>query len=226
MSIYSEKYKFIFIHIPKNGGSTFIINHLSTPEAHHFKKFEVLNRDLGYDRDPALGNHFTYTMIKDLCDKNSVDLDYDGLFKFCVIRNPWARMVSFYQHKMRKINKSTNGIPRNSEEDKKLLNKGFSAWLLNTQNPSDRVITKMPQLDWITDLNGKLVCDRIINIENYDKEMRHLSKDLALPKVLWKRYNSDKKRKTAEYKKFYDKKTISHIEKYFAKDIEKFNFKF
>jgi len=226
LSIYSEKYKFIFIHIPKNGGSTFIMNHLSIPEGHHFKKFENLNKDLGYERDPALGNHFTYMMMKDLCDKNNVDLDYENLFKFCVIRNPWARMVSFYQHKIRKINKLVNGKPRNSEKDKELLNKGFSTWLLNTENPSDRVITKMPQLDWITDSKGNIVCDRIISIENYDKEMKKLSEDLGLPDVPWRRYNFDKKQKTATYQKFYDKKTKSHIEKYFAKDIEKFNFKF
>ena len=71
-----------------------------------------------------------------------------------------------------------------------------------------------------------VICDKIINIDNYDKEMKKLSKQLGLPGVDWKRYNVDKKKKSLSYRDLYDKRTKSHIERYFAEDIDRFKFKF
>lgn len=222
MSIYSDKHKFIFIHIPKNAGSTFVQNYT---DGKRIKRFEILNEELGYDRDPVYGNHMTYQIIKNLVDHNSVTLDYDNYFKFCVVRNPWERMVSLYQHRMRKIDKTFQGKPRNSAQDKEDLLKGFNHWLLHTRHVSDTVLTKTPQLHWITDANGNIIADKIINIQNYDEELDMILKRLKVPRQKRKDFNRSKK-DSSSYHEVYSEESKKHIEKYFASDIKEFGFTF
>lgn len=225
MSIYSQDHKFIFIHIPKNAGSTFIQNYRNQFGTDYLLGFEELNADLGYERHPALGNHFTYQMIKSLCDKHALPIDYRNYFRFCVIRNPWERMLSLYYMRLRKIDRTTNGVPRNSPEDKAVLKKGFEAWLLTTQNKSDRVLTKMSQLDWIRDDSGALVCDRMVDMRKYDQEMMEILETLKLPRIPMEKINVSAEN-SSSYQSQYTPAAKAHIEKYFAEDIDMFKFSF
>lgn len=225
MSAFSKKFQFIFIHIPKNAGSTFIANYKNNKAVEDFKLFEHLNAELGYDRDPCFGNHFTYMMIKNLVDKNNLDIDYNNFLKFCVIRNPWERMASLYEHRLRKMDKTTYGKRRYSEEDIKLLKKGFAPWLLNTQNVSDKILTKTPQLYWITDEKGNIAVDRILNIETFDKELEGVLNELRIPVMSLKIYNKSKK-DTKNYQTYYNDDAKNHVAKYFESDIDHFKFKY
>lgn len=225
MSVYSDPFGFLFIHIPKNAGSTFIRNLETQCPDKSIVGFEQVNEELGYERDPALGNHFTYRMITKLVDEHHLPINYRASYKFCVIRNPWERMVSLYEHRLRKIDRTTNGVPRNSEADKKLLRKGFAPWLLKTKNLSDVVLTKMPQVEWIRDSEGNVVCDRIVNIQSYDVEIREISEELKLPQVEMNRVNVSSK-DSSKYASYYNRATRKHVEKYFAEDIDLFKFSF
>lgn len=225
MSLYSYKYQFVFIHIPKNAGSTFENNysaHLPLGELLHF---EHLNQLLGYERDAALGNHFTYLMIEDIIARHRMPLDLESVFKFCVVRNPWERMVSLYEHRLRKIDRLTNGVPRNTPEDKELLRQGFEPWLLDTQNVSDVVLVRKPQLDWIRDQGGKQVCDLVIPIERYDEGISKVVEQVGLPKIEMSRRNASSK-DSSKYRSYYGTESREHVERYFAEDIDAFGFEF
>lgn len=225
MSLYSYKYKFIFIHVPKNAGSTFENNYSACLPKGELLHFENLNEMLGHERDPALGNHFTYQMISDLTTRHSVPLDLDSAYKFCVVRNPWERMVSLYEHRLRKIDRLTNGVPRNSPEDKEMLRSGFENWLRNTQNISDVVLTRMPQIAWIRDRSGKIVCDRIIRIENYDTEIQEVAAHVGLPQIDMPRRNTSTK-DSSSYRSYYSRPSEELVAQRFAEDIEAFGFSF
>ncbi|MCC9606313.1 sulfotransferase family protein [Blastopirellula sp. JC732] len=225
MAVYSKSHKFIFIHVPKNAGSTLIMNYRTKVSPDILLGFEELNAELGYERDPALGNHFTYQMIKSLCDRHSLPIDYQNYYKFCVVRNPWERMVSLFQHRLRKIDATTNGVPRNSPEDKALLKQGFEAWLLTTQNVSDRVLTKMSQLEWIRNDAGDIVCDRVIDVRNYDQEIMETLETLQMPRIPMEKFNVSAK-DSSQYKSYYTAATRAHIEKYFAEDIDVLKYSF
>jgi len=73
-SVISDKYKFIFIHITKNGG-------------HSMAKaiFEPLIEDAIYSAD---------------LDHLYCDDYYKDYFKFTFVRNPWDRMVSSWSYKL------------------------------------------------------------------------------------------------------------------------------
>lgn len=74
MSLISESHNFIFIHIPKNAGSSIR---------------KALNK---YAR-PFLYEHEKAESIK--CHIGTKFYDY---FRFAVIRNPWARLASMYNY--------------------------------------------------------------------------------------------------------------------------------
>jgi len=76
MKNYSQKYDLFFIHIPKNAGTS--IN-------------EVL------EIDPKHRGHRTAMELKKLTGEN-----FEKSNKFCIIRNPWDRMVSLYKFRKRK----------------------------------------------------------------------------------------------------------------------------
>lgn len=225
MSAYSNKYKFIFIHIPKNAGSTFVINYNKNKAIEDFDTFEALNDSLGHQRDPVFGNHFTLQMVMDLVDQHSLKIDYHKYFKFCVIRNPWERMLSLYNMRLRKINKTFQGKPRNTDDDKRLLREGFIPWLLYTQHVSDSVLTRMPQISWVKDRNNKIFCDRIIRIENYTTELSDVLSSLNIPLMNMK-YINKSSIDTSKYQDHYTAKGRSFIEKYFEEDIDQFKFTF
>jgi len=221
MSWFSIQHRLIFVHIPKNAGSS--INAALSGVIPDYSSFEGANKLLGYERDMALGNHFTYRMIAELVDNNPIELDYAGFFKFCVIRNPWERMVSLYNHRWRKRHALFEGKPRNSPEDNALLEQGFKAWLLNTNHESDRVLTKMPQVEWIKDANGKLAVDLVIPFENVAGGMERVAEKVGLPRIGLSRINVNE-RSSAALDEYYDGETRAFIERHFAEDIETFKY--
>lgn len=91
----SEKYQFLFIHIPKTGGNSigqklheYSEDRLVTLAAHQdgVERFEV--------RHPSypITKHSTLAVYKSLL----APALFRRLFKFATLRNPWERMISFY----------------------------------------------------------------------------------------------------------------------------------
>jgi chondroitin 4-sulfotransferase 11 len=72
---YSEKHNILFVHIPKNAGTS-IINSL-----------EMTNTE-----------HYPLSVLQGYMDKET----FDNAIKIAVIRNPWERMVSYYRYRQLK----------------------------------------------------------------------------------------------------------------------------
>ena len=83
--IVSNKYRFIFIHIPKTGGTS-----IAEPD------YEGGNGALaGYlgEQDYAQAGH-----IRAVGLKQRIGASWDQYFKFAFVRNPWDRLVSLYHY--------------------------------------------------------------------------------------------------------------------------------
>ncbi len=83
MPIVSDTHKFIYIHIPKTGGTT-----VSFP----LRKY----------RSPKYNHLLEHC---DNCDiQNAIGKDeWNNYYKWCTIRNPYALMVSLFEHKKKSI---------------------------------------------------------------------------------------------------------------------------
>jgi len=99
--IISHKYKFVFLHIPKTGGSSVAyemmkmcgyepdINHIPASEFALFKNLKEFGNSRG------MPQHSDYSQLKRYLEGLNVDInDY---FVFTFVRNPWDRYVSSYE---------------------------------------------------------------------------------------------------------------------------------
>ena len=83
--IFSSKYKYIFIHIPKTGGTSIENQLLAVEKMHHRTTF-------GYSMDYPFKKHINVRTLKQLISPAF----FNVLYKWAVVRNPFDRCISQY----------------------------------------------------------------------------------------------------------------------------------
>jgi len=181
---------FIFIHINKTGGTS-VSKAIGMPRKRHLHVHEVIS---------IVG------------EKN-----FNEAFVFCVIRNPWDKVVSHYKYRVKtnQSNMANNHI-------------SFKDWVKQTygsnKNPFYYNKPKMfaSQSDWLKDSNGVVRVDNIIRFESLNNDYKNIAKHLGLQNDL-PHLNATKK---DSYTKYYDQETIEIVRNWFSEDIERFNYSF
>jgi hypothetical protein len=192
--IVSDKYKYIFFHVQKNAGSS--IRH-------------VLIENFSGER---VGQHTDMHNAKKCVGKDV----FDSYFKFAVIRNPYSRVVSWYNTLL------------NVNSDKVIRPKSFEDFVLNQKDiyiNSDGKASELwrTQYDFLN-YRGKLNLNWIIRYENLNENWHNLSMCLfndhiGLPHL--KNWGSQN-----DYKKYYNHKLRNIIKERFQKDLETFHYDF
>lgn len=87
-------------------------------------------------------------------------------FKFSIVRNPWDKVVSQYFHR---IKTNQTGLGVNPIDFKKWVK-----FTYGEQNPKyfDDPKYFMPQINWLTNENGELLCDFIGRFENLENDFQ------------------------------------------------------
>jgi hypothetical protein len=184
------KKDFVFIHINKTGGTSII---------------SITGK--------AYRKHLT---VKDVI-KYVGQKKWDKVYKFTVVRNPWAKVVSQYKFRT-KTNKSKLG-------DRPL---SFKDWVIKVFVEKDkfyyggRPLLYIPQVEWLKDRNDKIDIDRVLRFENLNEEFKEVAEIVGISPNL-PHLNSTKK---ADYRDFYDKETKQIIDNWFAEDILTFGYQF
>lgn len=185
--------KFVFIHIQKTAGSSIA---------------KVLSKDGG--TKIICPQH---TFIKN-CSYNK---DY---FKFTIVRNPWDRLVSWYN-----IIKLV-GVRNNFY--KYILNnsKNFSEFINLTDVILDGNVNKsisFNQLDYISDDNGKILVDYIGKFENLNEDIKIIGERIGYVNLTIPHLN---KFKHKDYRTYYTDRDIELVQEMYKRDIDYFNYKF
>jgi chondroitin 4-sulfotransferase 11 len=211
--MYDLNKKFIFTHPPKCGGTSiesilgFLALRETYPQVHAFKH-------------GSLEMHVDTIKLKNFSE--------DEFFKFSIIRNPWDRAVSFYNHnKYKEFNYYANEakdkeIPKHVKDSKEITFKQFAFKYFKINFNSD-VVTKPFMF-----LQEKFSLDHVLKLESINdglfsiKDKLKINSDLNIPHL----NNTDEYTIRENYQKYYDNETKYLIQDLFKWDIETFGYKF
>ena len=252
----SHKNKWIFIHVPKNAGSTTSLTLSPYADVKGADYFELVNGvPTKNDKiDLNFYQHDTASVIKEKLKDQ--EFNYDDYFKFGIVRNPWERCVSKWNYWHRLVQRG-NAIPYAHRVVNKYKN--FKDWavyggadsaiyqvdylyesnicqLESLQNMSPNVKSSK---EWST---NSLYCrssyitplvDRVIHMENYEQELSDVFDEISekCGQKIWKwSYEkiAEKVNKTnhKHYTEYYDDETREIVAEKFAKDIECLGYEF
>lgn len=215
LMLISHKYKFIFIHIQKTGGSSIEQALREYGKGAVFKTPTKSSKDINFK-----GRHLFAREVKSFVGD---DL-WRSYFKFCVVRNPWSRLLSWY----RRIEERGKTDPNNKFWQYVMANScDFGSFLTNCQKvivekTGEKKSIIFNQLDYITDENCNLMVDHVIRFENLEKDFTEICKQLkisaSLPHINRSRHH--------HYSYYYDNNTRQLVSDMYQKDISFFKYSY
>lgn len=224
-----SKSKFFWLHIKKAGGTSFRKSfsppYVETERGLNCKPFVALPKEEWNDalnnfRIP-LGSYDYKRMLfarKFLYEKD----EFEEMFKFVIVRNPYARALSAWRYLMK---------DRLVFHPKKLAMKySFHQFLKEVprywKEKKNRHIATHTAPIWpdITDENGKLLVDEIIKLEEFDQHIDKLNTELDIEIDELSHVNQSGN--AHSYRKHYTKDTRKLVEQLYADDIKKLGYRF
>ena len=199
--------KFIFVHIPKCGGTSI------------FKQVEHLVP--GFNSQM----HIRYEEFHNSPMWKVHGESPDNFYKFTVIRNPWDRIGSFFNHIVNWPNPFYHKFcVQNyiiSFEDF-ILNLDFIVDMVKPSNPDlERSIE--PLLEWIL-IDGENLFDDIIELEFLNERWPEICKLIGIE---YKPLGRERQRsKDGNYKHLYTPEMVKSIENVYGEEIEYFKFSY
>lgn len=230
------EYKTIFVHIPKAAGQS--VENFLLKELGKTRGVEASEYLLKYNDNPEKGpERLAHLTALDYIKYNYLsEKEFNQYFKFAVVRNPWARVVSFYKFR------------------------GFSS-LVSFQ---DFVVQYLPyyfekqfwffrpQADFIYDNSDKLVVDVVGKLENLNEDFIEITQRINInftelpnnnhslekgvfskksfnllikhPSIIW--YLNTNSKKNTDYKNIYTQLSRNLVEKLYERDIDLLKYTF
>lgn len=200
--IINSKFKFAYIHVQKTAGTSLT---------------EALMMI-----DSSVNDKRKHIFI------NQADAPQD-YYKFSFVRNPWERMVSWWNmfDKKGKFNDFSTYILENATNFSEFLDAiniddeiKKSTSLLKAYGKSISV----NQLDYLTDDNGTMMMDFVGRYENLQEDFNTVLTTIKLPNII---LNQKNKFDRPDYKTFYtNPDDIEKVRVMCAKDIAYFNYEY
>ncbi|OYX41384.1 MAG: Type II secretory pathway, pullulanase PulA [Rhodobacterales bacterium 32-67-9] len=214
--ILSRGRRYIFIHIPKTGGTALALALEAramkddilvgdTPKAKHRR-----GRLRGVETTVRLWKHSTLTDIRGL----ATDEEIDRFFILTLVRNPWDRMVSYY-HWLRGQSFDHPAVALARSLD-------FSGFLNAPETCAS--ISTHPYGSYVTQADGTERCDLFIRLERFDDDVRpfeaHLGFRLAPLAV------ANRSERVRDWRGYYSDRDAETLRTICAEDIARFGYGF
>jgi len=184
------KKDFVYIHINKTGGTS-ISKAVGMPRKQHYTAKETIEI-IGQEK-------------------------WDRAYKFSVVRNPWDKVWSHYNYRVR--------INETGLRDAGL---SFNEWVAITYGEPknkrfyDQPKMFAPQIDWLVDSNGKNTIDFVGRFEKLDEDFASIAEVIGVEKKLPHLNKST----SVQYHEHYSKESKEIVAAWFARDIETFGYSF
>ena len=150
---------------------------------------------------------------------------------FCVVRNPYERVVSFWTFLTVLLGspKVKNRNPERSKRQVRELEKGFRHFVLNCKEMDFAKSPERPRQDWhqlpqLLWLPEDLTRVKILRMENLDRDFSDLMKTHGIQGPSLPRKNVSQQDR--DYRQFYDEETKVEVEKYYGEDIARLGYEF
>jgi hypothetical protein len=238
--------KAIYIHIPKNGGSS-IANILETYYGFKKKKYfcrsdhDEFDKEGEFYEDIYLVKHENGDNVKlGFCNLKKKGIlkyfmsskEYDEImdmnsdkwkdyYKFTFIRNPYDKIVSAYYF-----------INRTLQEQSRVTYDDLLTFLKNKENCDNWVYGHgfQTQYNNLLDINNEINFNYIGNFDNLNTELIEILKNIGIPKITHHKFieKNLKFNETIVLKKYvdhYDDEILQLVNEYFKVDFEHFGFK-
>lgn len=217
--IISFKNKFIFIHNYKVAGSS-ITNALQPyglydpPFSRKFAK--IIEKLPYYSKQMILkvlhllnekSCYQSHIQAKEL--KRMLGSDWDSMYTFGLVRNPWDWQVSLYHYMRQSSDHHQHELAKSLKDFK-----DYIYWRVNNEIRL--------QKNFFSDDKGNIIVDYIEKIENMDKFLEEISRKIGYD-INVKHLN---KSKHTHYTEYYDSETKRLVQNAFADDIEYFGYDF
>ncbi|MEM6897650.1 MAG: sulfotransferase family 2 domain-containing protein [Pseudomonadota bacterium] len=212
--IYSPERGYLFIHIPKTGGTSLAlaleakakpgdIMAGDTPKAQRRRR-----RLKGL---PAKGRLWKHSTLRDLDGWLTDELD--DLYIFTLVRNPWDRVVSYY-HWLREQSFEHPAVTLAQSHD-------FSGFLNHPHTRSS--LAAAPYASYVTDAAGQERARRYLRLEHIEGDAAALSAELGIsldvPHV-------NRSERPKDWRAFYSESDSELLERLCGADIARFGYRF
>jgi hypothetical protein len=153
------------------------------------------------------------------------ETEFENMFKFVFVRNPYDRTVSSWRYISRysKKWKYLNKILPAKKCYELFLEQLSKEW--KTKSNRHTATHTAPYLSDITDNNGNYLVDFVGKLENIDHDFAVVCKELNIENKSLSRLNLTSS-KTKHYSRFYTKKAKQIVEDLYKNDIKEFGYTF
>lgn len=203
----SKKYRFLFIHIFKTGGTSVtsaLLPFCTNRWPRRVKSFLKRHNILRLDPQP----YFKHAKASELVAQLGREV-FDSYFSFAFVRNPWDWQVSLYTYICKEVDhyqhRIVNGF-RDFDE--------FIRWRCREARHYQR--------DFIYSANGEQLVDFVGRFERLEEDFQTICARLGVCVRLPKLNVSN----TKPYQEYYNKETIELVRRKFQSDIDAFGYEF
>ena len=223
--------KICFIHIPKTGGESIL--YALRREAGLCRTASKLGypvRHLTLINHPIFPKHDTLAQVEARFDLSNREI-------FAVARNPWARMLSLYQH----LRRWTYDPRYNRRLPNPQIAAGFASHFEFNKWLNYMLVEKVKQLESVRETNPTdhfmSVCSflrseeearqvKVLRLENLSVEFNRFMKDTGRAVELPPSQKNKSEGFVGRYTEVYSSESRRIIEKVYSDDIEKFEYTF
>lgn len=205
----SHRHHCIFVHIPRTGGTS--IENVMWPGERSEAELWMGFVSPFHNKYQTGGLQHLFARHIRLEVGEQVFQDY---FKFAIVRNPWDRLVSQFCYLDRRPDlRDFMGVPEGMP---------FAQYVEQAATSGHVQIT--PQYDFIYDETGDPLVDYIGRFETLQHDAATVFERIGLEDVSLPVANTSSRHR--DYRSYYDGATRSRVEELYAKDIERFGYRF